>query len=127
MKKLVAIIVLAVGMALAMQIGVSAAGGLNPACTDGTLKPGSPQYVAAGCTDKGAELEARFPVIVTVLFGIAGALAVGMIIYAGIKMTMSQGDSSKVEQEKKTITYAVIGLIVVIASYAIVRLIVEVF
>jgi len=113
------VIIVATGMVLLMPMGVGAADDLNPICKD------LPE--AAGCGDTGAKLEESFPRVVDALFGIAGVLAVGMIVYAGVKIAMSQGDATRVAQERKTITYSVIGLIIVIASYGIVRLIVEVF
>ena len=43
-----------------------------------------------------------------------------MIVVGGIRYATSQGDQSGVQAAKNTILYAVIGLIVAIAAYAIV-------
>lgn len=43
---------------------------------------------------------------------LAGVIAVGMIIYAGVKFVMSQGDSGKVTSARHTALYAIIGLII---------------
>lgn len=59
-----------------------------------------------------------------IVFTITGAIAVMMIVIAGIKYTGSQGDPQGVSKAKNTIIYAVIGLIVVILSAAVVNFIV---
>ena len=48
-------------------------------------------------------------------------IAVIMIIVGGIKYATSAGDSNKVTSAKNTIMYAVIGLIVAIFAWAIIR------
>jgi hypothetical protein len=50
---------------------------------------------------------------------IAGAIAVVMIIIAGLSYVTSSGDSGKVVKAKNTILYAVIGLAVIIFAFAI--------
>lgn len=50
-----------------------------------------------------------------------GYVAVYFVIWGGYKYIISAGDSQKVEGAKNTITNAVIGLVIVLASVAIVR------
>ena len=57
------------------------------------------------------------------LFAI-GILAVIMIIWGGIRYVLSGGDSGAVSSAKKTILYAVVGLIVAILAYAIVNFVI---
>ncbi len=56
----------------------------------------------------------------TALF-VIGALAVIMLIYGGIRYTISAGDSKQVEAAKNTILYAIIGIIVALLAGAIVN------
>lgn len=56
----------------------------------------------------------------TALF-IIGALSVLMLIYGGIRYTVSAGDSKQVEAAKNTIMYAIIGIIVALLAGAIVN------
>ena len=49
----------------------------------------------------------------------AGIIAVGVIVYAGIKYLMSQGEPAKTKQASQIIAYAIIGLIVVLLAGAI--------
>ena len=54
----------------------------------------------------------------------AGIIAVVMIIIAAIQITSSAGDPSAVAKGKKTLTWSVIGLVVVILAYAIVNFVI---
>ena len=56
----------------------------------------------------------------TALF-IIGAISVLMLIYGGIRYTMSGGDSKAVEGAKNTILYAIIGVVIAVLAYAIVN------
>ena len=62
----------------------------------------------------------------TVLF-IAGALAVIMIIYGGIRYITAHGDEKQVKVAKDTIVYSVAGLIIAILAYALVTFIFDRF
>ena len=46
-------------------------------------------------------------------------VAIGIIIYGGIQYVTAGGDSEKAEKGKKTLIGAIIGLIIILASYAI--------
>lgn len=59
--------------------------------------------------------------IVNTLGFAGGILAVIMIIYGAFRYVTSNGDASKIKSAKDTILYAVIGLVIVIAAYAIVN------
>lgn len=58
------------------------------------------------------------------VLGLAGALAVVFVVYGGIQYSLSQGDPAKVKQAKDTILYSVIGLVVVMVSFAIINLVI---
>ena len=63
-------------------------------------------------------------VINTILY-VAGVVAVAMLIFGGIRFMVSRGDKDKVQKAKNTVIYAIIGLILVIFSYAIVNFVVS--
>jgi hypothetical protein len=52
------------------------------------------------------------------LFG--GIVALFIIVWAGIRFITSGGDAKQIQSARSMITYAIIGLIVVLSSYAIV-------
>src|SRR6266700_932194 len=49
-----------------------------------------------------------------------GATAVFLIIYAGIRLVMSGGDPKQIGAARQIMTYAIIGLVVVLGSFAII-------
>lgn len=57
------------------------------------------------------------------LLGFVGALAVLFIVWAGIQYITSAGSKDRIEKAKKTLTYAVVGLIAVILSGLVLSLI----
>lgn len=60
--------------------------------------------------------------VINGIFGLLGAVAVGMIVYGGV-MYMTGGSSKDgVEKGKKIITSAVVGLVIVLLSLAIIDL-----
>lgn len=62
--------------------------------------------------------------LVNAVFAIMGAIAVLIIVIAGLRYIFSQGDPSTVTASRNAILYAVIGLVVIIAAYAIVNFVV---
>ena len=57
---------------------------------------------------------------------LSGTIAVFFVIFGGIKFLTSSGDQSRVESAKKTITWAIIGLVVVLLSFMIVNIIADI-
>ena len=62
---------------------------------------------------------------VNIMLFAVGILAVIMLIWGGIRYVLSGGDSGAVSSAKKTILYAVVGLIVAILAYAIVNFVIN--
>ena len=56
---------------------------------------------------------------VKVILSLVGVVFLLLMIYGGHTWMLAQGDSSEVEIAKKTIEAAIIGLIIVLAAYAI--------
>jgi len=57
------------------------------------------------------------------LLSIVGAIALAMLVYGGIRYIFSGGSPDSQNSAKKTITYAIVGLILIMASYAILAVI----
>ncbi len=64
-----------------------------------------------------------FNYIVDWAIGLAGLVAVFFIVFAGIKFLTSGGDPKQVEGARKTLTYAIVGLLVVFLAFSIIKLI----
>jgi type IV secretory pathway VirB2 component (pilin) len=59
--------------------------------------------------------------------GIIGTIAVILVIIGGIQYAMALGDQEKINTSKRTILYAVVGLIIALLSYVIVPLVAKLF
>jgi hypothetical protein len=56
--------------------------------------------------------------VINILLFIAGALAVIMLIFGGLRYTVSGGNASAVTAAKNTILYAIVGLIIAFLAFA---------
>lgn len=54
--------------------------------------------------------------ITSMILGIAGYLAIGLVIWGGFQYMLAQGDPGKLAKGKKTVTNAVIGLVVTMSA-----------
>src|SRR5438067_13621175 len=62
-------------------------------------------------------------VAIGMLFIIAAVLALGFIVYGGIKWITSEGDPKNIQGARNMIIYAVIGLMIVFLAYFAVNII----
>lgn len=62
--------------------------------------------------------------VVNLVFMIAGAVAVIIVVVAGINYSLSVGEPSKTAKAKDAIIYSVAGLVMVAASFVIVKFII---
>ena len=76
----------------------------------GTTREGTPENVLNG--------------VLGIVFSVAGAIAAGFVVYGGISYITSSGDPGKANRAKTILTYAIIGLLIVLMAYGIVNLVV---
>ncbi|HSW48098.1 MAG TPA: hypothetical protein VLG67_03360 [Candidatus Saccharimonadales bacterium] len=57
--------------------------------------------------------------VVSALLIFVGVVALFLIIYSGIRLVTSGGDAKQVEAARKIMTYAIIGALLVLSSFAI--------
>ena len=65
------------------------------------------------------DLQLKVKNVLEVVYLWIGIIAVIFIVIGGIKYTTSAGEASRIESAKKTITFSIIGLVVVLAAFAI--------
>lgn len=65
--------------------------------------------------------------MVNAIMIIAALVALGFLLYGGIKWIMSEGDKTAVETARQTIVGAIIGLVIVFLSYFILSIILSIF
>ena len=63
--------------------------------------------------------------LITVLLSVTGLIFLILIIYAGLLYLTSQGEAEKVKKAKNILTQSVIGLVIIIAAYAISAFVIE--
>lgn len=87
-------------------------------------------WKASGCvSSEGVATLACIPIVVQnivnflVLF--AGIVAVFLIVWAGYKFVMSEGDPEKITSARKTLTYAIFGFVFVLMSFLLLNVIAQ--
>lgn len=78
-------------------------------------------------TEDGCSGDGIFKTITNVMLFVIGAVSVIMLIIGGIRYTVSNGDSTAVQNAKNTIMYAIIGIIVALIAFAVVNFVVTSF
>ncbi|HEX7018228.1 MAG TPA: pilin [Patescibacteria group bacterium] len=78
-------------------------------------------WTAVGCIQ--VEEDLLLGTIVTIAVGMAGGVALLMILSAGFMFTTSQGDPKKTSEAKELMTSAVVGLLFIIFSVSVLQLI----
>lgn len=75
--------------------------------------------------DNQQELQNRIRSILNTIYLWIGIIAAIVIVIAGILCMISLGDAGKIQRAKAAILYAVIGLIVTLAAFAITNLVIN--
>jgi hypothetical protein len=76
-------------------------------------------------TGYATDFGVMFSSILNVVMLIAAVLVFAFLIFGGIQWITAGGDKSKAEEARNRITSAIIGLVIVAASYALINLIVN--
>jgi hypothetical protein len=64
--------------------------------------------------------QSSLQIILQIVFGIIGAVAVIIVILGALNMTLAEGDPGKVAKARQTVIFALVGLVVAISAEAIV-------
>ncbi|NTU98624.1 hypothetical protein HGA64_01285 [Candidatus Falkowbacteria bacterium] len=88
--------------------------------TDGTLPLGNVVSNAGYETDNSkVSVELLVGTIIQTLLSLLGVIFVVLMVYGGYNWMTAAGDDAKVTLAKKTITRGIMGIVVVLAAYAI--------
>jgi len=104
--------------------GVSIAGeawAVDDLCGDTTIDEDLRK--AAGCEETETIKKPIVRVVNLILYAV-GIVSVVMVIYAGVQMSLSAGNSSKVTKAKMILIYAIAGLAISVLAYAIVNFVI---
>lgn len=81
----------------------------------------------AGSIGLQGDLVGMIANLVKTALGLVGAVALAMIVYGGFLYITAAGDAKQIDKAKTVIIYAVIGIIVIGVSYALVAFVVGAF
>ncbi len=83
------------------------------------------QWEDTGCVQDGAAtiscIEPLFANIIYAVVSISAVILFIMLVIGGFKFMIASGDPKNLDTAKKTITYALLGLFVIVCSYLILR------
>ncbi|MFC1787620.1 Mbov_0395 family pilin-like conjugal transfer protein [Patescibacteria group bacterium] len=78
----------------------------------------------------GIQTETELPILIgrliNAFLGVLGIIFVILVIYAGYLYMTASGDDEKVKKAKKLLGQAVIGLVIIVAAYAIATYVIDV-
>lgn len=115
-----AVVMLLLGLALFTPVIAS----VSAACPDGyTLQNGVDCVKIDGPTELFGP-DGAFTKIINAALFLIGAVSVLMLVYGGIRYTISGGNATSVTAAKNTILYAIVGIVVAMLAYAIVNFVV---
>lgn len=112
------------------MIGMSFCTPLVASAADCSTDPKTGITGGAGCSQPGntnGDLIAMFKIIANVALFLIGAVSVLMLIYGGIRYTISGGESGAITSAKNTILYAIVGIVVALLAAAIVNFVITSF
>ena len=107
-------------VALAVAPAASAEG-------DFTLTGGVNSAKGDGVNENTADPQALVKQFVNIFLFAVGALSVIMLIWGGIRYTTSAGDAAKTKSAQTALTYSIVGLIVAVLAWVIVRMVLKQF
>lgn len=106
--------------------------GLDKLCQDALSSPSAD--VPAACSSQENRADGRYSILgangilaraANIMALVAGAVAVIMIIVASFQFITAAGDSGKISSAKKTIVWAVVGIVVIAAARTIIVFVVS--
>lgn len=125
MKQALALAVITSVFAIVPAMAQSPAPSPSTGITQGPVACGIELQSGTNCSVNGQMGEDKVMGIIRQIINVAslivGAICVIMIIFGGFRYMISGGESAGVTSAKNTILYAVVGLVVVLLSQALVR------
>lgn len=85
------------------------------------ITPADNPSAVSGATGGESSFRSIVLTIVNFILGFLGLVAVLFVIYGGFLYVTSAGNGEKVDQGKKIITYAVVGIVIILISFALIN------
>jgi hypothetical protein len=74
---------------------------------------------------QSTDIETLVGMVITTFLSLLGVIFLILIVYGGYLWFIARGDESKIEKARATITNSIIGLIIVLAAYAITYFVID--
>lgn len=96
-------------------------------CASLVCNPAQNLFSTAFCGPSGVNcsVEEILGSIIRLLLGLAGLVALAYIILGGYQIATARGNTQQADSGRKTLTNAIIGLVIIILSYVIVTIVVN--
>lgn len=85
------------------------------------INPGDNPAAIAGATGGEGDIRSLIGTILNFFLGFLGFVATIMIIYGGILYVTSAGNEENVQKAKKILLYAIVGIVIILISFALVN------
>ncbi len=116
LSKLLIISTLLIGNFFFFNYSVSAQSGTYNFAQDSGLNASSAK---AGYEDRNTTVEQYIANIINIILSLLGVIFLAFTIYGGLIWMTAQGNEERVKKARELITESVIGVIIVLAAYAI--------
>lgn len=77
------------------------------------------------CKNRGEDFSVVLKRIINTLLFLVGVIAVGMIIYSGLRYSASMGDAANITKAKNMLMYSIVGLVVALLAFPIVSWVID--
>ncbi|MGL5830606.1 MAG: hypothetical protein ACRCZE_00475 [Candidatus Altimarinota bacterium] len=111
----------AIATALVTILGTALFGITAVSAQGGFITPTDNPNAVASATGGEGSARALVLTIVNFFLGFLGLVAVLMVIYGGVLVMTAAGDADKASTGKKILLYAVIGIVIILLSFAFVN------
>ncbi len=106
-----------------LMVGAITLVSMLPVAGAALLNPGDNPAEVSAATGGESSLRQLVLTMVNYFLTFLGIVAVIMVIYGGVTYVTAAGEDEKIQSAKKIIMYAVIGIIIVLISFALVNMI----
>jgi hypothetical protein len=110
-------------LVFALMVGALSLLSVLPVAGAAILNPTDNPEAVSGATGGETTLRGLILTIVNYFLGFLGLLAVIMVIYGGVTYVSSAGNEEAVGKAKKIIMYALIGIVIILLSFVLVRMV----
>ncbi|MFA5917271.1 MAG: hypothetical protein WC850_03515 [Candidatus Gracilibacteria bacterium] len=93
------------------------------AFNENSIDPNTNSIISVGGSGGFDLLDNIFSGIIDHIFGVLAVILIGVFIYVGYLFITSSGDEAQFKKAWKTFVYAIIGIVIIILSYSVIKLI----